>query len=231
MTEAGWTKGPDGFFRDASGERFTIEAATSAGGKNEQEAAVYVDGLRKAGFDAFQYAIPVAQIDDLELRALRPGISLRGGGYFYEYYVDGAIPTSTNRWRGDNRPGWSNPEYNRVFSQLEGTFPMNERVQLMAQLERIVSVDRALTMNTWESLLNVVARNLKGVEMRMVPDTNIGPELFSHKWEWGSGRRAPHRGSGDYRRGRNHRGRSAQLRLRGGQNQKLHSFQEVAWRL
>jgi hypothetical protein len=61
---------------------------------------------------------------------------------------------------------------------------MSERVQLMAQLERLVSVDRALTMNSWESLLNVVARNLKGVEMRMVPDTNIGPELFSHTWEW-----------------------------------------------
>jgi len=39
-------------------------------------------------------------------------------------------------------------------------------------------------MNSWESLLNVVAKPLKGVEMRQVPDTNIGPELFSDKWEW-----------------------------------------------
>ncbi len=186
MTEAGWTRGTDGFFRDGSGERFNIEVATSSGGKNEQEAAVYVDGLRGVGFDAFQYAIPVAQIDDLELRATRPGLSLRGGGYFYEYYVDSAIPSAANRWRGDNRPGWSNAEYNRAFAQLEGTFPMSERIQLMAQMERLVSVDRALTMNSWESLLNVVVKGLKGVEMRMVPDTTIGPELFSGTWEWGS---------------------------------------------
>ena len=184
MAEAGWTRGSDGFFRDASGERFNMEVATSAGGKNEQEAAVYVDSLRGVGFDAFQYAIPVAQIDDLELRATRPGLSLRGGGQVYEYYVDSAIPSAANRWRGDNRPGWSNAEYNRLFTQLEGTFPMNERIQLMGQMERIVSVDRALLMNSWESLLNVVTRGLKGVEMRMVPDTNIGPELFSDRWEW-----------------------------------------------
>jgi len=184
MGEAGWTKGSDGFFRDASGERFGLEVGSSAGGKNEQEAAVYVDGLRQAGFDAFQYVLPVAQIDDNELRSLRPGISLRGGGDPYEYYVESAIPTAANRWRGDNRPGWSNAEYNRLFKQLEGTFAMTERVQIMAQMERQVSMDRALLMNSWESLLNVVAKPLKGVEMRLVPDTNIGPELFSHQWDW-----------------------------------------------
>jgi peptide/nickel transport system substrate-binding protein len=184
MAEAGWIKGADGFFRDTSGERFNLEVASSAGGKNEQEAAVYIDGLRGVGFDAIQYVLPVALIDDNELRSLRPGISLRGGGQVYEYYADSAIPSAANRWRGDNRPGWSNAEYNRLFAQLETTFPMNDRIQLMAQMERVVSVDRALLMNSWESLLNVVARPLKGVEMRMVPDTNIGPELFSNAWEW-----------------------------------------------
>jgi peptide/nickel transport system substrate-binding protein len=186
MAEAGWIKGADGFFRDASGERFTIEVASSAGGKNEQEAAIYVDGLRKVGFDAHQYVTPVAQIDDNETRATRSGISLRGGGEVYEYYIDSAIPSPANRWRGDNRPGWSNAEYNRTFAILERTFAMNERIQLMAELERQVSLDRALLMNSWESLLNVVAAGLHGVEMRQVPNINIGPELFAHQWEWRS---------------------------------------------
>jgi ABC-type transport system substrate-binding protein len=184
MTETGWTRGSDGFFADASGAKFTIEVASSAGTKNEQEAAIYVDGLRKAGFDAVQWILPVAQIDDNELRTTRPGISLRGGGEVYEYYIESAIPSPTNRWRGDNRPGWANAEYTRTFAQLEGTFLPSERVQLMAQLERIISTDRALLMNSWESLINVVAKPLQGVEMRMVPDVNIGPEQWSHKWEW-----------------------------------------------
>jgi len=185
MAEAGWTKGGDGFFRDGSADRFTIEVGSSAGVKNEQEAAIYVDGLRKAGFDAVQYITPVALIDDNETRATRPGISLRGGGEVYDYYIDATIPSAANRWRGDNRPGWSNPDYNRTFAELERTFPMPDRIRLMAELERLVSVDRALLMGSWESLLNV-AVGMNGVEMRMVSNINIGPEQFADRWEWKS---------------------------------------------
>ena len=183
MAGAGWAKGQDGFFVDASGNKFTIEVASSAGGKNEQEAAIYVDSLRRVGFDAVQYITPVALVDDNETRVIRGGLSLRGAGQEYQNYISSAIPTAETRWRGNNRPGWSNPEYDRTFTQLERTFPMTERIQLMAQLERLISVDRAVTMNSWESLVNTVAAGLQGVEVRMTPDAS-GPEPWVHKWEW-----------------------------------------------
>jgi peptide/nickel transport system substrate-binding protein len=185
MAEVGWTKGADGFFVDAAGNKFTIEVASSAGGKNEQEASVYVDSLRRAGFDAFQYITPVAQVDDNETRVTRGGLSLRGQGHEYDNYISSAIPGPDNRWRGNNRPGWSNAEYDRTFALSERTFPMNERIQLMAQMERIISVDRAVTMSSWESLVNTIVAGLHGVEVRMTPDA-IGPELWVHKWEWRS---------------------------------------------
>jgi peptide/nickel transport system substrate-binding protein len=186
MAEVGWTKGGDGFFHNGAGDRFTIEVASSAGSKNEQEAAIYVDGLRKVGFDAAQYITPVALLDDNEARVTRSGISLRGGGEQYDYYIDTAIPSAANRWKGDNRPGWSNAEYNRAYGLLERTFPLNERIPLMAEMERQISIDRAMLMGSWESLINVAAGGLTGVEMRMVPDINIGPETFADKWEWRS---------------------------------------------
>ncbi len=185
MTTAGWTKGPDGFFVDTSNTRFSLEVASSAGGKNEQEAAIYVDSLRRVGFDAVQYITPVAMVDDNESRVTRGGLSLRGAGQEYQNYISSAIPTPENRWRGNNRPGWSNPEYDRTFAQLERTFATNERVPLMAQLERLISVDRAVTMNSWESLVNTVAAGLQGVEVRMTPEAS-GPEPWAHKWEWRS---------------------------------------------
>jgi peptide/nickel transport system substrate-binding protein len=183
MGESGWTKGPDGFFVDGSGNKFTIEVASSAGGKNEQEATVYVDSLRRVGFDAVQYITPIAQVDDNEARVTRGGLALRGAGQDYYNYITSAIPSAENRWRGNNRPGWSNPEYDRTYVQLEGTFAISERIQLMAQLERLISLDRAITMNSWESLVNTVAANLHGVEVRMTPDAS-GPEPWVHKWEW-----------------------------------------------
>jgi peptide/nickel transport system substrate-binding protein len=183
LAEVGWSKGPDGYFVDGSGNRFTIEVASSAGGKNEQEAAVYVDSLRKAGFDALQYITPVALIDDNESRATRGGISLRGAGQEYRNYIGSAIPTPENRWRGNNRPGWSNPEYDRTFALWQQTFPMTERIEHMAQLERIISTDRAILECSWESVVNSVAAGLQGVEPRMTPDAS-GPEPWVHTWKW-----------------------------------------------
>lgn len=185
MAEAGWTRAADGFFVDSAGNRFTMQVASSAGGKNEQEAAVYVDSLRRVGFDAVQHAVPVAQIEDAEARARLSGLALRGAGESLGTYISAQIPGPENRWRGNNRPGWSNAEYDRRFATLERTFAQNERTALIAQMERIITVDRAVIPNTWESLVNSVAAGLHGPEPRGTPDAG-GAEGWVHTWEWRS---------------------------------------------
>jgi peptide/nickel transport system substrate-binding protein len=185
MQQAGWTKGSDGIFVDGAGNRFTIRVASSSGEKNEQEAALYVDSLKRSGFDAQQYITPVAQVSDTQARALSPGLSLRGAGWQLQNYVSRQIPSEANRWRGNNRPGWNSPEFDRLFAQLETTFAANDRVKLIAQIEHVVSVDRAITMNTWESLVNSIAADLEGPEPRMTPDAG-GTESWVHTWHWRS---------------------------------------------
>lgn len=184
IAEAGWTMRPDGFFVDAAGSRFTIKITSTAGNKNEQEAAIYVDSLRKAGFDAEQHVQSVQDQADGEVRNTVPGISLRGGGQGFATHLSSQVAGPANRWAGSNRGGWSNAEYDRVFASLERTFPMAERVGLIVQLERIVSIDRAVTMNTWESQVNTVIADLHGPEPRS-PEGG-GTEGFVHTWEWRS---------------------------------------------
>jgi peptide/nickel transport system substrate-binding protein len=183
MNQSGWTKGTDGFFVNGAGERFTMELESSAGGKNEQETAVYADSLRRAGFEGVQKVTPVSSVDDLEYRGTRPGLSLRGAGNTFQQYVMSQIPTPENRWRGNNRGGWSNPEYDRTFAQLERTFPLNERAAITAQLERLISIDRAITMNTWESEVYAVTANLVGAEAQGSPDAGV-PHSNIHEWRW-----------------------------------------------
>jgi ABC-type transport system substrate-binding protein len=130
-----------------------------------------------------QYITPVALIDDLEARVTRGGMTMRGAGQDYGGYLTTAIPSAQTRWRGNNRPGYSNPDYDRTFRMYEQAFVLNERVQLMAQMERIVSIDRPILMATWESLVNSVAHGLEGVELRMTQEAG-GPEPWVHKWEW-----------------------------------------------
>jgi peptide/nickel transport system substrate-binding protein len=184
MAEAGWTLQPDGFFADASGSRFTIKITSTAGNKNEQESAIYVDSLRKAGFDAEQHVQSVQDQADGEVRNTVPGISLRGSGHPFATYVSSQIAGPANRWAGTNRGGWFNAEYDRTFATLERTFAMSERVPLIAELERIVSVDRAITMNTWESAVNTVIAGLHGPAAR-TPEGGA-TEGFVHTWEWRS---------------------------------------------
>jgi ABC-type transport system substrate-binding protein len=181
MAQQGWTRGTDGVFANAAGEKFTIELESSSGSKNEQEAAVYVASLRQTGFDAIQKVTPVAAARDGEYRATRPGLSLRGGSA--ELFIDAGIPSPANRWQGNNRGGWANAEYNRRFAQLEQTFIDAERIALTAELERLISVDRALTMNTWEADVWTVASDLLGVEPMGSPDAG-GPETGAHLWHW-----------------------------------------------
>lgn len=183
MAEAGWTKSADGFFVDSARNRFTIKVTSTAGGKNEQEAAVYVDSLRRVGFDAEQHVQSVAEQADGEARATVPGLALRGAGQAFETHLSAQTPGPENRWRGNNRNGWSNAEYDRLFATLERTFAQGERVALIAQLERIVSVDRAITMNSWESQVNSVIAGLHGPQPRLTPDAG-STESFVHTWEW-----------------------------------------------
>ena len=184
MAEAGWTLQPDGFFADGSGNRYTIKITSTAGNKNEQEAAIYVDSLRKTGFDAEQHIQSVQDQADGEVRNTVPGLSLRGSGQAFATHVSSQVAGPANRWAGTNRGGWSNADYDRTFATLERTFALSERVPLIARLERIVSVDRAITMNTWESQVNAVIAGLHGPEPRS-PEGG-GTEGFVHNWEWRS---------------------------------------------
>lgn len=61
----------------------------------------------------------------------------------------------------------------------------DKREMTRPQLERVISVDRALTMNTWESEVWSVAADLVGMEPPVSPDAG-GPETDVHLWQWKS---------------------------------------------
>src|SRR5581483_8344778 len=128
MEQAGYARGADGFFVGRDGENVRFSVATSAGTKNESEASNYVDSLRKSGFDASQRVVPAAQIRDPQTRALLPGLQIRGGGYQHVNYTSEQIPRPENRWRGNNRGGWSSRAYDAAFDAYSTTLDRDERI-------------------------------------------------------------------------------------------------------
>jgi peptide/nickel transport system substrate-binding protein len=185
MEEAGYVKGADGFFASREGQPVRFSMATSAGVKNESEAATYADGLRRAGFDASQRVLPAAQIGDPEQRALLPGLQIRGGGSELVNYTSEQIPRPANRWRGENRGGFSSADYDRFFEAYTSTLAESERVRNLSQLERVLTEELPVIPHFFGAEANAHVASLSGPIARETPSTS-GTFLYVHRWEWKS---------------------------------------------
>ncbi len=185
MEEAGYGKASDGFFAGREGQQVQFSLASSAGAKNETEAATYVDSLRKAGLAATQRVLPAAQIADPETRALLPGLQVRGVGNQLVTYISDQIPGPNNRWRGENRGGWSNPEYDRFFQIYASSLAETDRVSAVAQMERVLTEEVPVIPHYFGAEVNAHVAGLQGPVARQAPTTS-GAFLYVHAWEWRS---------------------------------------------
>ncbi len=122
MAEAGYRKGGEGAFSSPTGERFNFEHLVIAGSQNERQSAIMADGWRRAEFEVREGAIPAAQATNGEVRATFTALSsvaTGGGESGLNFLASAQIPTPANRWRGNNRGAWSNPEYDRRWDSFQ----------------------------------------------------------------------------------------------------------------
>ncbi|MPZ13010.1 MAG: hypothetical protein GEU73_01055 [Chloroflexi bacterium] len=182
--EAGFSKGPQGFFVGPGGEPFRVEYATDGGPSPERENSIYVDSLRQAGVDAFSYVIPIVQLRDLQARSLRPGLSNGAiGAKALGFFISAEVPRPENRWAGNNRGGWSNPEYDRLWQTFDTALEPRDRERSTAEMERLLYDDTAVIPNMFTVVVNARAATLKGPKLRTTPESANGI-LDVHTWEW-----------------------------------------------
>jgi len=186
MEGAGFNKGADGFFVGPDGRPVRFSVASSSGSRNESEVATYADGLKRAGFDATQRIVTAAQINDPQLRALLPGMQVRGGQNEHRRYASAEIPGPENRWFGDNRGGWSNAEYDRLNEAFLNALDRSERVRLIAEMERILTTEVPLIPNYFDVYTTPHVALLRGPVARDGLVDWDNPFMYVHKWEWRS---------------------------------------------
>jgi len=183
--EAGFSRGPDGFFA-ASGEPFKLEVVTDGSPSTERENSIYVDSLRQAGVDAFSYVIPIVQLRDLQARAMRPGLSNGGlGSKALAQFTSAEVPRPENRWAGNDRGGWSNPEYDRLWQQFDTALDPGDRARHTAAMERLLYDEVAVIPNMFTVVVNAYAAGLAGPVLRATPDAGSGIQHIE-TWEWTS---------------------------------------------
>ncbi len=189
LDEAGFTRGSDGILvaqPELGGEPMRVEAWYSAGSDEERENAILTDSLRRIGIDAISKVTPVAMVRDAQARATTPGISTGGMGTsrFQDMTTD-AIPRPETRWQGNNRGAWSSKEYDRLYGLYSADLDRNERIQHLAQMEKVFTEDVGAIPYLFTIVVMAHTANLKGPVMRRTPDGGIGP-LHAETWEWTS---------------------------------------------
>ena len=128
--------------------------------------------------------IPVAQLRDPQLRNVLPALNTGGvGASPLGQFVSSAIPRPENRWSGNNRGGWSNPEVDRLWAAYLRTPAPAERAQQIADMERILSEDVGVIPVMFDIVTNVYAASLRGPIQRTTPDAGSGI-LKVWTWEW-----------------------------------------------
>jgi peptide/nickel transport system substrate-binding protein len=134
----GLTRGPDGFFRDGTGQRIQVELRRA--GDDEMETNTILttaDFWSKSGIAAEPVSVPPARQRDLEYRAKFPGFEISGSGAGLgdlRYLRYSELRIAEHNWNGRNRTGYTNPELDVLTDRYVTTIPINERTQVLGQI-------------------------------------------------------------------------------------------------
>ena len=182
MAEAGHTKGTDGVHTSRSDGRFSAQLQANATADLARELSIMAAQWRQAGFEMSEAPVPLAEARDPQVRSTFPALYTSGGSFGEKGLADFTttqISSPENRWRGNNRTGWSNAEYDRLFELFNTTLDRSERNQQVVQMARIFTEE--LPGISLHHSLNVIARaaGLGGPES-FVPDTMVTWNI--HEW-------------------------------------------------
>jgi peptide/nickel transport system substrate-binding protein len=142
LVQAGYARGGDGVWASPAAGRLAFGLTTTSSSQNEAELSILGAGWRQLGFEVTESILPVAQSQDGQTRASFPGLytfSTPLGEDTLAAETTIGIPRPDNRWTGNNRGAWSNPEFDRLSDAFSTTLDQTQRLELVAQMVRIFS--------------------------------------------------------------------------------------------
>jgi peptide/nickel transport system substrate-binding protein len=186
MNQAGFGKDSQGFYSSPTEGRFTWEIKTNAGAQSEDEVAFLSDAWRRAGFDFHVAVNPAALSRDGEVRAAFPTM-FGGGGPVGEdalvRFVSSEIPTPNNRWIGQNRGGYSSPEFDRLAAVF------NAEVNRAARGPEIAELVHAITDQVGAMSLYFnpgILAHISAIKGPQVAAPGAARDWNVQDWEWTS---------------------------------------------
>jgi peptide/nickel transport system substrate-binding protein len=142
----GYTKASDGLYADSTGKHLNLEVRTTAGDDlREKMLLTIIDDWRQIGLMGEPVIIPRQRAQDLPYRATFPGFELNRnppderGNRNLQFRT---IPLPENNFQvTGNRSRYGNAELDSLVDRYFTTIQLNERMQVMGQIVRHMSVN------------------------------------------------------------------------------------------
>jgi peptide/nickel transport system substrate-binding protein len=139
--EAGWARGADGILANAAGQRFQFQYMAS--GSNLRSVQVLQDDWKKVGVETEIDVTSPQLSSNLEHQASFSGIQSTGNAISFAF-LDGRfhsrnVARPENRWGGQNRSAYIDPEADRLVERLLMALDQTERWNLEGDLANLVT--------------------------------------------------------------------------------------------
>lgn len=176
----GYTKGPDGVFRDRGGERLGVELRTVTVDLNQKVILAVADHWGRVGVPTEPVVIPPQRVGDQEYVATFPGFLLyRNPPNFATLYGrDTRLPE--NNFRGSNNSRYINPAFDALLDRYFTTIGQQERIGVMGELIYHIA-DQVTVMGLfYDAQPTVIGSRLRNVSSAEVFSTQA---WNAHDWE------------------------------------------------
>jgi peptide/nickel transport system substrate-binding protein len=163
IEELGFSRAPDGFYRDAAGRRLALEIWAS--GQSKQMLAT-ADGWRQAGIEAEPVVLPQQRWNDREYVAKFPGLRLNrqpSAMADLRRFQSAQAPLPENNFVGVNYSRYMNPELDALVDQFFQTIPKAERTRVLASIMRHMTTELNVMGLYHDVQPTLVAHRITGV--------------------------------------------------------------------
>jgi peptide/nickel transport system substrate-binding protein len=180
----GYSKGQDGFYRDAAGQRLGIDHRTTTSPENEKITFAVSDQWQRLGVSVETTVIPPQRARDGEYVAGFPAFRTISQGRVLERLRlrhSSATPLPSNNYVGQNYSRYMNPEFDAMIDRYYTTIPPQERLEVVRQILFHVSDQLPLMGLLYDADQLFVNHRLQNVtHTRLLGNTQT---WNAHQWE------------------------------------------------
>jgi peptide/nickel transport system substrate-binding protein len=190
LMDLGYSKGPDGLFRDAAGEQLTLEIRTvTAVDTTRLLILATADDWRRIGVETRPFVIPPQQNQDRAFRATFPAFELvnqPGGAAAVQGLLHSSgAPLPSNNFRpaagSQNRGRYLNPDYDALLARYSATIPRAERNRVLGDVVHHLTDNVLVTGTVWGLLPQPISNRVRNARVSKALGQLMTSE--AHLWD------------------------------------------------